>query len=520
MSKTLKNIAGMSLGTFFSRATGFLKLALMGAVLGLSPEADAYNLAHVLPAMIYELVLGGILSAVFIPVVVEQLALPDRDRAWRNISQIVNAALLALGAATIACWLASYQLVQIQTLKADPGTRHMVWFFFIFFVPQIFLYGLSAMAAGILNARDRFVAAAFAPVVNNLVAIAALAAYKLVPGFGLAGLALGTTLGVLGQAIFQLPSLRKAGWRYYPEVSFQHPAVRQIISLSWPVLLYVVFNQINLVVQNNLAIRISGGVSALQYAFQFYLLPHGLFAVSIGTVLLPQLSALAVRKDWAGFAANIERGVVWSALVIIPASVVYAVFGQPIIQVLMQRGLFVRGDTEMMAGVLKYYALGLFPFTVYLFLNRVFYSLQDTKTPLGLNFIGNAFNSLFNLAIVGTMGAAGLALGHATAYTLIALLSLGLIGRRIREIRWMAVFIPLAKIIAASLAAGLLALAATHLWPRLTTGVGAGAEAAILAAILALLVLVYLGISRLMGIVELEALWSIFKKRLSGASRD
>ena len=263
----------MSLGTFFSRATGFLKLALMGAVLGLSPAADAYNLAHVLPAMIYELVLGGILSAVFIPVVVEQLALPDRDRAWRNISQIVNAALLALGGATIACWLASYQLVQIQTLKADSGTRHLVWFFFIFFVPQIFLYGLSALASGILNARERFVAAAFAPVVNNLVAIAALAAYKLVPGFGLAGLALGTTLGVLGQAIFQLPSLRKAGWRYYPKVSFRHPAVRQIISLSWPVLLYVVFNQINLVVQNNLAIRIPGGVSALQYAFQFYLLP-------------------------------------------------------------------------------------------------------------------------------------------------------------------------------------------------------------------------------------------------------
>ena len=236
-------------------------------------------------------------------------------------------------------------------------------------------------------------------------------------------------------------------------------------------------------------------------------------------MLLPQLSALAVRKDWAGFAANIERGLVWSALVILPASVVYAAFDQPIIQVLMQRGLFVRGDTEMMAGVLKYYALGLFPFTVYLFLNRAFYSLQDTKTPLGLHFIGNAFNSLFNLAIVATMGAAGLALGHAAAYTLIALLSLGLIGRRIRELRWMVMLSPLAKIVASSLAAGLLALAAAHLWSRLTAGAGAEAEAFILAAILALMVLVYLGMARLMGIVELEALWSLIKKRLSESSR-
>jgi putative peptidoglycan lipid II flippase len=183
----------------------------------------------------------------------------------------------------------------------------------------------------------------------------------------------------------------------------------------------------------------------------------------------------------------------------------------------MQRGLFVREDTQLMSEVLRLYALGLFPFTVYLFLNRAFYSLQDTKTPLALNFIGNAFNSLFNLAIVGTMGAAGLALGHATAYTLIALISLWLIGRRVRKINWKGLLPPLAKIAAASLATGMLALAAGRVWGRVAEGAGPGGGIGLLAAGLLALALSYLGLARLLGLSELEALGRMLKRKLFGA---
>ncbi|MRR10788.1 murein biosynthesis integral membrane protein MurJ, partial [bacterium] len=349
----LRAIAGMSLGTLLSRLTGFVKWAFMGAVLGFTPTADAYNLAHILPNMVYELILGGILSAVFIPVVVEQLAGPDRERAWRDISRMVNAALLVLGAVTLACWGLSRWLVEIQTIGIAPHRRELVWFFFVLFVPQVFLYGLSALAGGILNARGRFTAAAMAPVFNNLAVIAALACFRWVPGFGKVGLGLGTTAGVLAQFLVQYPGLRRAGWRYFPGIDLRHPAVAKILRLSGPVVLYVIFNQFNLTVQNNLAIRFPGGVSALQYAFAFYILPHGLFAVSIGTVLLPELSGLAVRQDWEGFARSIERGIVWSGLVILPALAVYAAFSFPIVQVLMQRGRVGVQDARMLATVLS-----------------------------------------------------------------------------------------------------------------------------------------------------------------------
>ncbi len=514
----MKHMAGMSLGTLFSRLTGFVKWAFMGAVLGFTPIADAYNLAHILPTMIYELILGGILSAVFIPVVVEQLSSPDKEQAWKNISQIVNAALIALGATTLLCWIGSPLLVYIQTLKAGPELRRQVLFFFIFFVPQIILYGLSALAGGILNARDRFMVVALAPVVNNVIVIVALAAYRWVPGFGIIGLALGTTLGVLGQALVQYPSLKKAGWQYHFSIDFKHPAVIKIVKLSLPVLAYVILNQINLTVQNNLAINFQGGVSALQYAFAFYVLPHGLFAVSIGTVLLPGLSGLAVKKDWPRFAGTVEKGIIWSAIVIIPALVIYLTLSLPIVQVLMQRGRFTLQDTRLMATVLSCYSLGLFSFTIYLFLNRVFYSLQDTVTPLALNFVGNASNTIINFALVGLLGIPGLALGHAAAYTIIAGISLWLIKKRLPDIRLGLVSRSLIKITAASLLTGAGAFFLNDLWLRQMGSLGLWPKAGILTGFLSLLILLYLAAAKFFGLTEIDEVVLAIKRKMAPES--
>ncbi len=372
MSRELSSMAGMSLGTLFSRLTGFAKWAMLGAALGFTTLADAYNLANILPNMVYELVLGGILSAVLVPVVVEQLAGADRARAWRTISQVVNAAMSVLLGATVVCWAVAPWIVDLQTLTIGGQKRELVLFFFAYFVPQIFFYGLSAIGTGLLNACGRFTLPAFAPVFNNLLVIGTLALYMAWPGFGKLGLALGTTAGVLVQALALYPGLRRSGFRYFPSLDFRNPAVAKIAKLSGPVVLYVIFNQLNLSVQNNLAVPFTGGVSALQYAYAIYLLPYGLFAVSIGTVLLPGLSEQAVRRDWAGFAGTVERGVSWSAVVIVPAMALFLSMGLPIVEVLMQRGRFGAGDTRLLSLVLSRYSLGLFSFTLYLFINRAF----------------------------------------------------------------------------------------------------------------------------------------------------
>ncbi len=507
-------MAGMSLGTLLSRLTGFVKWAMLGAALGFTPLADAYNLAHILPTMIYELVLGGILSAVLVPLVVEQLALADQEQAWLGVSKLANAAFLVLAGVTLLGWAAAPWLVKLQTLKIGGADRRLVLFFFVYFVPQIMFYGLSALGTGLLNARHRFAMAALAPVFNNLAVVASLALYLVWPNFGITGLALGTTFGVLLQAMVLAPDLRAAGFRYYPALDLKHPAVLKMARLSGPVILYVIFNQINLTVQNNLAIPLKGGVSALQYAFAFYVMPHGLLAVSIGTVLLPGLSELAVRNDWHGFAKKVEQGLSWSAAAIVPAMAVYFTMSLPLVQVLMQRGRFTAGDTGLLATVLACYSLGLLSFTIYLFINRVFYSLQDTWTPLVLNFTGNLTNSAFNLLAVGALGVPGLALGHALAYTVIAAAGAMLIARRVKEIDLKSVLGSLVRVAAASAAVGLFGLAFSKAWSAWLGGFSLWAKAAILGAGLAAAGLVYLGAARAVGVREITDLSDFVRKKM------
>lgn len=507
----MKSIAGMSLGTLFSRLTGFVKWAALGAALGFTPLADAYNLAHVLPTMIYELILGGILSAVFIPVIVEQLSEHDPKEAWLNISQVINVGLIVMAATTALCFAAAPLLVYLQTLKALAATREQALFFFWLFIPQIFFYGLSAIGGGILNARGKFAAVAYAPVANNLMVIAALFAYKLFPWFGTAGLAIGTSFGALAQALLLLPGLKACGFKYHGTVNFKHPAVVKTFKLSLPVILYVAFNQLNLSVQNNLAIGIEGGVSALQYAFAFYILPHGLLAVSIGAVLLPGLSQMAAKKEWQDFAGAVHRGISWSALGIIPSMAALITCSFPIVQSLMQHGRFQAADSLMLARVLSLYSLGLFSFTLYLFLNRVFYSLQDTRTPMILNFTGNVFNSAFNLLVVGKLGVNGLALGHVAAYTLIAVLSLGLISSRIKEIKLLALLPVLLKTTAASLLVGLMGWGLSIAWQRWIGGGHFGPKIFYLAALLLVLGAVYLMLARLFRITEMMEMFKMLR---------
>lgn len=507
-------MAGMSLGTLFSRLTGFVKWAMLGAALGFSPLADAYNLAHILPTMVYELVLGGVLTAVFVPLVVEQLQQRERTQAWRDVSKLVNAAVLLLVGVTLICWAAAPWLVRVQTIKIGGADRELVLFFFVYFVPQILFYGLSAIGNGLLNAGHRFAMAAFAPVFNNLAVAASLGLYMAWPAFGKTGLALGTTFGVLLQVLVLAPELRAAGFHYFPSLDLRHPAVLKMARLSGPVILYVVFNQVNLSVQNNLAIPLRGGVSALQYAFAFYVLPHGLLAVSIGTVLLPGMSELAVKGDWSGLARKVEQGLSWSAAAIVPAMAVFITMSLPLVQVLMQRGRFTSGDAGLLALVLACYSLGLLSFTVYLFINRVFYSLQDTWTPLALNFIGNLSNSVFNLLAVGALGVAGLALGHALAYTVIASAAVWLIVRRVREIDLKRVLASMARVSAAGAAVGLFGWAFSRAWVVWLGGISLWAKAGILAAGLAAAGLIYIGAANMAGVREVATLADIIKKRM------
>jgi putative peptidoglycan lipid II flippase len=438
----------MSVGTALSRLTGFLRIAAMAFALGVAETrlADAYNVANNIPNIIYELVLGGVLSAVFVPVFVQQLLTPDEDDPWHVTRAVMTVTFVVLGVVMLVGIVAAPWIVRLYTLRVAGAAREasqaLSSFLLLFFMPQIVLYGLGAVATGALNAHRKFAAPMFAPILNNLVVIASFLALALLPGADVPSpgsittaqklvLALGTTGGVAAMTFALWPTLRRLGFRWRWTFDLRHPAVRRLLRLSGWVAGYVVVNQVGLLVVIVLAGGVQGGYTAYQAATIFYHLPHAIFAVSIMTALLPSLAELWGRGDRDAFRTALARGIRVSAFVVIPAAAGYLVLARPIVRLLVEHGVAGAGSTRLVAGVLVFLAAGLFSFSTFQLFLRAFYAMQDTKTPFLINVAAISLNIVVNVTLFPLLGVRGLALGHVVAYTFAALLAAALLRRRL-----------------------------------------------------------------------------------------
>ncbi|HRW39737.1 MAG TPA: lipid II flippase MurJ, partial [Aquihabitans sp.] len=322
-------------GTMVSRATGLVRTSLVLVLLAKS-LGDAYLGANNTPNMIYELILGGILTASLVPLFTDDLERGDGQHAT---SAIISVAVLALLAVTALGFLAGPALILLFSTGSTAALRDDYVSvgvpLALLFAPQIFFYGLMAVWSALLNARHRFLAAAWAPVLNNLIAIATLwYAHTLVEGKpSLADalddrriiwvLGIGTTAGIATMALSLYPALRRSGFRFRWSPDRRHPAVRRAVRLSAWTLGYVIANQVAAVVIQILAKPASGDVTRYQTAFQFFQLPHALLAVSIMVTFEPLLGRADARGDLGDYNRQLLLGFRLIALLIIPAAVGY-----------------------------------------------------------------------------------------------------------------------------------------------------------------------------------------------------
>ena len=445
-SLLVRTSATVALGTLLSRLTGLVRVGVLAYALGRATLADAYNLSNTTPNIVYELVLGGVLSATLVPLFVDRI----RERDERAVSAVFTVSLtvlvaIALVATILAPWIA--RLYSIDARGDERAAQLDVMTFLIrCFAPQVVFYGFTALATALLNAQRRFVAAAYAPICNNVVVIATLLAFtRLAEGpqrawedvdtiRGDTGMLLllgvGTTAGIAAMALVLVPAVARAGTRLRFVPEWRNAAVVRVVRLSGWTAGYVVANQVTLLFVLVLATTgDAGDVSAYQYAFMFFQLPHGLFAVSIMTAVTPELSAHAAARAADGFRDEFARGLRLLLLVSLPSAVALAVFAQAGVAVLV-RGPFDASDAAVTADVLQAFALGLAPFSVYLFSLRAFYAHQDTRTPFILNCIENAVNVVAALALFPVLGVRGLALAYAVAYLVAAFMTLAVVARR------------------------------------------------------------------------------------------
>ena len=521
----------MSLGTVLSRATGLARLAAIAAALGVAESrlSDAFNLANTAPNIIYELVLGGILTSVFVPVFVELLEREGREEAWRVASAIINLSLVVLMAVVVIGILAAPLIARFYTiaLEGDQAEtqRAVLVVLLRLFLPQIIFYALAAITAGLLNAHKRFGPPMYTPVLNNLGVIAIFVAFhQAYPSVSLENvqdhqlwiIGLGTTAGVALMAIAQLPFLRGLG-RYQLSFNVRHPSVKKLARLSVFVIGYVIANQIGYLIVQVLANDQQGGYSAYISAFTFFMLPHGLFAVSVITALLPGMSQDAVHERWDAFKERLSTGIRATVLLVLPAAIGYFVLSRPVIRLLLERGIFSAQSTDLVAAVLQFFVLGLVPFSLFQLMLRAFYALQDTRTPFMINCVAVGLNIAINIPLFALIGVQGLAAGHAAAYTFGLALQLRALRKRIGPLGGRRIVSSATRIGIAGIVMGAIVWGLNRLLVELAPDPSTGLQVIILSATVAVGVVVYLGSARLLGVEELQLARGIIARRVNPA---
>jgi putative peptidoglycan lipid II flippase len=429
----------MSLGTALSRLTGFLRLAAMAYAIGIAESRlpDAYNIANITPNILYELALGGILTSVVVPVVVEWLQRRGRDEAWDVVRRLMTIAVIVLSGLAVLGIVAAPWIADLYTIGVPSEDRAIVrehaTFFLRWFMPQVVFYGVGAIAAGLLQAHRRFAPPMFAPILNNLVVITTFVTFAAMPGPAsgsgelattaqLYVLAIGTTAGVAAMTIALWPAVRATGFRFAPRTGMRHEAVREMARLATWVLVYVAANQAGLLVVIVLADRIEGGYTAYASAFILFQLPYAIFAVSIFTALLPGMSGRWADRDAEGFRRLLSQGLRATAAIVIPAALGYLVLARPIVRLLLEHGVAGPESGELVADVLASFAVGLVAFSAFQLMLRGYYAMQDTRTPALVNVVAVAINVLVDLYLFFglDLGVQGLALGHAASYVFAA----------------------------------------------------------------------------------------------------
>ena len=447
----------MALGTIASRGTGFLRTLVLAYALGVGAVSIAYNNANTLPNTVYDLMLGGILTSIVVPLLVNA-AKRDADGGEAYDQRMFTLATTALFVLTVVATLAASLLVELYAHSITGQERHLMVIFAYFFIPQIFFYGISSLAGGVLNARGHFAAPMWTPVINNIVVIAVLLLFIATGGIGASPasmsaaqvqlLGFGTTLGIVAQTAALIPFLRKVGFRWRPRFDFRRAEVAEIRRMAGPLFGYILTTQVAFLVVQNVANAAStratyDGFPAYSYAWQLFQMPYAIVGISVITALLPRMSAHASEKNYPLLRSDFSSGVRLSSVIVVPAALILAVLGPPFAEALFGYGSTSVAQAHYIGVVFGIFSLGLVPYMMFQLMLRVFYAMHDSRTPMYIGVAVMATNiaaSLLALAVLpsghvveGLAAAFGLAnlVGTVVSWRILSRRLHGLAGRQI-----------------------------------------------------------------------------------------
>ncbi|MEU8267810.1 murein biosynthesis integral membrane protein MurJ [Sphaerisporangium sp. NPDC049002] len=437
MSRMLRASAVMAAGTMVSRLTGFVRTAVLASAIGVAALGDAYNVAYTIPFILFDLLIGGVLSSVIVPMIVKaQKHDADGGRAYeQRLMTVATMALLAIAVLGVLC---APLLIALLTTDLDPRSAQVATTLARFILPQIAFFGIGAIAGAILNTRDRFAAPMWAPVLNNLVVIAVGLFYHFVSHAGgdieavtssdLALLGIGTTAGIVIQSIVLIVAVHRVGFRFVPRFDLRNARLGEMGRAGVWTLAFVGFNQVGYIVTTNLATGATAkaleqkaghvaGIASYSYAFQLFQLPYGIIAVSVITAMLPRMSRYVHEGELGAIREEFASGVRLVCSVIVPSGLLLMVLGPAVTVLIFAHGSTSVDDALNMGNVLQVFGLALVPFSIYQLLLRVFYSFGDTRTPALIAGGNVAVNALLSFILYLTLPPHLIVMGLALAFT-------------------------------------------------------------------------------------------------------
>jgi len=451
----LRSSAIMAAGTMVSRLTGFIRSALIVAALGAAVLGDTYQLAITLPTMLYVLTVGGGLNSVFVPQLVRAMK-EDGDGGEAYANRLLTLVSVILGALSVVAVLAAPLLVRMMSVKLaeNPAANEVTVTFVRYCLPSIFFMGVHVVMGQILNARGRFGAMMWTPVLNNIVIMATVGAFLWIYGTadesGLTAgdispeavrlLGIGTLLGLVVQALAMIPYLRASGFRVRPRFDWRGHGLGKAAKLAKWTVFFVLANQAGVLVVSQLSTwageaadgqgHAGTGFTAYSQAQLIWNMPQAIITVSVMAALLPRLSRAANDGDTGAVRDDISQGLRNSAVAIVPIAFGFLALGVPMCTLIY--GSSGTGAARSMGFALMAFGVGLIPFSVQYVVLRAFYAYEDTRTPFFNTVIVAVANATASSVCFLLLPARWAVVGMAASYGLAYVVGVGIAWRRLR----------------------------------------------------------------------------------------
>ena len=437
MSQMLTSSGAMAAATLTSRVLGMVREMVYASFMGNTWVASAFVMAFQVPNLFRRLLGEGALTAAFIPIFKQKEVQDGEREMWRSANAVISGLVAAAAVLTVLVVVGITALLASHQFKNE--TELMLQLLRLMF-PYMLLVCVAAVFIGMANARGHFFVPALGAVVLNVVMIASVLFLAPVMGSTLPkqifGLAIGVVIAGLVQALFQLPSLSREGYRYQWVTPWGDPTVNEVVRKMLPGSLGVAAFQINVLLTQCFSFWFEPSIVAtFNYSVRLMELPQGMFGISLATYLLPTLSGLAAQKNYAEFRDVLRQGLGHLAFANLLAAAISLVLAEPIVRLLFERGMFGPSATHRVALALACLAPGLLMFSMNNILARAFYALGDIKTPMKISVLCLALNLGFAFWFVRYFQQArvGGELGLALANTLSACVNVGLLTYALRR---------------------------------------------------------------------------------------